>query len=220
MDNTIELFIWKFSILIRLFYLKRYLPVKVVIENGLSMLMKLIGKFLDTLVDRIVSVIGAVIFSQLPQMIMQYKRVLEGALAEAAKNILVARSKAHELGLSLKEFINAHLRNSDPVFQKSGEVYEQALLRHDNYQTALQALNDAGIWTRPFVFLKHVDGVLFSNMQFEPGLPLTVEGAVYALFGILCALALYHGVLKQPFRFFTRKKRKEKKSQNSDAVKS
>ncbi|MCB1174734.1 MAG: DUF2937 family protein [Leptospiraceae bacterium] len=172
------------------------------------MVVKIIGRFVNNLLDRIVVVIGAVACSQIPQFIMQYTRVLEGALAEAKRNLAVATAKAAELGLSLQEFVDAHLRNPDPVFQKSGEVYREAILRYEDYQSALQGLHDASAFTRPFVFFTRLDTGLLGAMNFTPGIPLDTEGLIYALCGILIGLSLYHGLLLLPRWLLHRRKQR------------
>lgn len=166
---------------------------------------------MNTLADRIVSVIGALIFSQAPQFFEQYLRVLEGALAEARRNLGEASTKAAELGLTLEQFIDAHLRNSNPIFRKSGEVYQSAVERMQSYESAHQSLNNASVWERPFSMLAHFDSELYSAMQFTPGLPLTTEGIVYALVGVLVALCVYHGLLSLPVRLIKRRQNTNQK---------
>ena len=170
------------------------------------LVLKYIGRFLNTLADRIVSVLGALVFSQAPQFFEQYLRVLEGALAEARRNLAEARTKAAELGLTLEQFIDAHLRNNNPIFRKSGEVYQAAVERMQDYEGAYQSLSQASVWERPFSMLLHFDSDLFSAMHFTPGLPLTTEGLIYALIGVLFALGVYHGILRLPFHIINRRR--------------
>ncbi len=170
--------------------------------------LRFLGKSVDTLLDRIFSVLGALAFSQLPQIMQQYYDVLTGALAEATRNVEVFRQKAAEVGLDLNAFIDEHLRSSSAIFQKSGEGMREAALRLESYQTAHTALRDAYPWERPFVFLQNLDPGLFDALEFVPGVPLTVEGAIYAFVGILFGLGVYHLFRTLPFKLFGKRRAK------------
>lgn len=163
-------------------------------------ILRYIGRSVDTLLDRIFSALGAIALSQIPQLISQYYDVLTGALSEANTNVQVFRNKAGEVGMDLRAFINEHLSSSSPVFQKSGEGMQLAVDRYESYQAAHTALGDASVWERPFLFFRHLDTNLFAALEFRPGLPLTVEGAVYALVGIVLGLGLYHLFRTLPVR--------------------
>ena len=78
-------------------------------------LLRWLFKPIDQLLDRVFSVAGAVVLSQMPQIMRQYLDVLSGALAEAGRNVAVFRDQAFLLGKSLPEFIDKHLRNPDPA---------------------------------------------------------------------------------------------------------
>jgi hypothetical protein len=74
--------------------------------------------------------------------------------------------------------------------------------RVDALSSADAAIRGASIFSRPFVFLRHVD---FSIVQgtwsvFRPAVPTTVEGMVYAVGGMLSIMALYHGAVRYPLR--------------------
>lgn len=166
------------------------------------------GRAVDTLLDRIFSALGAVALSQIPQLISQYYDVLTGALSEARTNVEVFRSKASELGLDLRSFINEHLTSGSPIFRKSGEGMQEAVDRYEAYQAAAAALKDASVFERPFIFIRHLDSNLFAALEFRPGLPLTLEGAVYALVGIVLGLGLYHLFRTLPVRLVRGPKKK------------
>ncbi|MCR9141230.1 MAG: DUF2937 family protein [bacterium] len=181
--------------------------------------LRYLGRSVDTLLDRIFSALGAVALSQIPQLISQYYDVLTGALAEAKTNVDVFRAKAAELELDLQSFINEHITSGSPIFRKSGEGMQLALDRYEAYGAAQSALRDASVWERPFVFFQHLDATLFAALEFRPGLPLTVEGAVYALVGIVFGLGVYHLFRTLPVRL-VRGPKKKRLAQNSSGVKS
>ena len=162
----------------------------------------IILRSINGLLDRIFSVIGAVALSQFPHLIAQYIDVLTGALAEARRNIKVFQEQAALVGMDLPTLIQKHLTNSEPAFRASGEAMRKSLTRLEEYEVAHKALTEAGALTRPFEFFRYLDTVLFEALKFKPGVPLTIEGALYALVGIFVGLILYHISIGLIFRLF------------------
>ncbi len=161
-------------------------------------MIKRIIKYFDSIVDRIFCAAGAVVFSQIPQFIRQYTDALSGALMEARRQIDSIRSMAELGGKTLEEFIGKHLSSTDPDFQNSGKVMQASVDRFAYYEAAYRALIDSAIWKKPFLFLYYLDIDLFHAVKFQPGLPLSVEGACYAFAGILAGLLVYN-IIKLPY---------------------
>jgi hypothetical protein len=151
------------------------------------------------LFDRIVCIAFAILFAQLPVYINQYIDVLSGALTEARILYSDVEQQAGQMGMSVDDFIRHHLDNADEVFIKSGEVYSRAVTRYQAYDEAFTALTSASVWTRPFVFLSKQDPELRKAVVFDAGLPLNLEGAIYALAGLLVALLIL-GIVRRLFR--------------------
>jgi len=167
-------------------------------------------KPIDTLLDRIFSVVGAVVFSQLPQFMLLYTDVVAGALAEAKKNVAVYQKQAASTGKSLSAFIQKHLGASDPDFQASGRAMEAALGRIKEYERFLTEMKTSAVWQKPFLFFQHLDSDLLDAVIFTPAIPANLEGAIYALLGILFGLLFYNVVIKAPLILIAgKKKRKE-----------
>ncbi len=166
-----------------------------------------IGRSIDTLLDRIFSVAGALVLSQFPEFMKQYYVALSGAFAEAARNLEVFRAQAQLVGKSLEELIDKHLRSTDPDFQATGRAMQSAVERYEDYAAAHAALGDASVWTKPFVFFANFDAGLMKYYDFTPGVPLSIEGAVYAFFGILLGLGVYHLFRSLPVKLFGSKKK-------------
>ena len=164
--------------------------------------LRLLGRSIDTLLDRIFSVVGAIALSQIPELIGRYYDALGGVLLEANRNLDAFRAQARLVGKSLEDMIQIQLGNADPVIQGAGKALQQAVDRYETYQQAYDALGDASIFTRPFTFLYYVDWELFNTLTFKIGVPLTVEGIVYAFLGILIGLGVYHGVVRLPVYLF------------------
>jgi hypothetical protein len=153
----------------------------------------------DSLTDRILCVLGAVLFSQGPEFMQQYLQRLGGHLAEARRHLAIFQSTAAQAGTSLEQFIRQTGANSDPAVARLGGVMTDTMERAGSLQSAHDALLQATLWERPFVFLRHLDlGIArATGAIYKPAVPTTLEGLVYALAGMLVFLAVYHLVLKR-----------------------
>jgi len=152
--------------------------------------------------DRLLCVVGAVLFSQLPEFIQQYLQRLGGHLDEARRQLEQFREVAAKSNFTLDEFIARTLGSTEPTVARLGGVMRETMARVDALAVADAAIRQASIVTRPFVFLRHLD---FSIARatwsiFRPAVPTTLEGLVYAAAGVLLALAFYHGGVRAPVR--------------------
>lgn len=150
-----------------------------------------IGGFFGSLLERIFVFFIALLLSQAPQYMNLYLNVLSGSRAEAERSVAVIKEKAAELGMSTREFIDDLVKSQSQVAKKSGEVHEAQLKRFEALKKAFEALKGASAFTRPFVFLKHVDWSLAKNVQFQPALPFTLESVLYVIVGILLGMLLF-----------------------------
>ena len=148
----------------------------------------------EGLLDRALCVIGAVLFSQLPEFMQQYLQRLGGHLDEARRHLQQFRETAAQSGLTLDRLISQTNANADPAVAKLGGVMTEAVTRVHTLEAAQTALQNASLWSRPFVFLQHIDGAIARATWaiFKPAVPTTVEGLVYALVGMLVLLAVFH----------------------------
>lgn len=154
----------------------------------------------EGLLDRILCVFGAVLFSQAPEFMQQYLQRLGGHLDEARRQLLQFENAAKSSGLSLDELIHRTTTNAEPAVAKLGGVMTDTVARVDTLAAAQSALLDASLWTRPFVFLQHLDLAIARATWsvFKPAVPTTIEGVVYALLGMLVLLGVYYGGIKYP----------------------
>jgi len=166
----------------------------------------------DGLLDRALCVAGTIIFSQIPEFMQQYLQRLGGHLDEARRQLAQFRHTAEQSGLTLDNFIHQTSANVDPAVAKLGAVMNDSAARVHQLETALTAIRDASLWTRPFVFLQHVDPAIASATWsiFRPAVPTTVEGLVYAAFGLLILLSFYHAGVKYPIRRAVRRRRERR----------
>ncbi|WP_232767352.1 DUF2937 family protein [Geminisphaera colitermitum] len=155
-----------------------------------------VARFAASLVDRVVCILGAVSFSQGPEFIQQYTQRLGGHLDEARRQLEQFSKMARELGMSLDGLIEHSARGADPVSAKFGEVVVSTRERVESLAAAEQALRDASLWDRPFVFLRHLDWQIAEGtwQAYKPAVPTTLEGLTYGGVGLVIALGLYWGI--------------------------
>jgi hypothetical protein len=154
----------------------------------------------DGLLDRVLCVAGAVLFSQAPEFMQQYLQRLGGHLDEARFQLAQFQRAAAQSGLTLERLISQTTANADPAVARLGGVMSDSVQRVEQLAQAQAAILHASLWTRPFVFLRHVDsGIAHATWSiFQPAVPTTAEGLVYALFGVAVLLGLYHLGVKYP----------------------
>ncbi len=166
----------------------------------------------ESLLDRVLCVAGAVAFSQFPEFIQQYLQRLGGHLDEARRQVAKFAEIAAQSKLTLPEFITRTDHNSDLAVAKLGGVMQGAVDRVEQLSFANAAIHDASLWERPFVFLRHLDPEIARGTWsiYQPAVPTTVEGLIYALLGVVTVLCLYYGAIKYPTLAVMRARRARK----------
>jgi len=156
----------------------------------------------EGLLDRLLCVVGAVLFSQLPEFIQQYLQRLGGHLDEARRQLEQFRAVAAQSDLTLDQLIARNLGSGEPTVARLGRVIQATTERVDALAAADAAIRQASMLSRPFVFLRHLDfSIVHATWTiFKPAVPTTVEGLFYSACGVLLALAFYHGGVKLPIR--------------------
>lgn len=163
----------------------------------------------DGLLDRIFSAGGAVILSQFPRFLNQYTTLLQGALYESERIVERYRQAASLGNKTLESYISKFLNSTDPDFSAQGVVMRDVVNQNQIYKDALEALTNTSIWYKPYAFLRYMDWSLVKTIKFTPGIPLTLEGAVYAFAGLIAGFLLYNVILKSPLNYLgTMRKRK------------
>lgn len=145
---------------------------------------------IGSLADRIICVVFAVVLAQAPIYMGQYINVLSGAQMESQKTYDDIESRAKKYQLSVDEFIERLIANPDDLVRENAEVSMNAVERYKDYTEALNALLNSNIWLKPFRLMQHYDPSIQAALQFKPGVPLTLEGVVYGLIGVVLAMLL------------------------------
>jgi hypothetical protein len=173
-------------------------------------------KWSIALFDRIFSVGGAIVFSQFPQFMQQYTQRLSGHLSELDLQVKLMQNAAEASSLSLNAYIQKFLQsNSEPAFNRQGEIMQQVMDRFQNLSAALKSFQDASLYKRPFVFITHLNGDIAGDTwtTFQPGIPTTLEGLVYAFVGMLAGIIFFYAIRKFLSSCFNKLFRKNRKMQ-------
>lgn len=168
------------------------------------------GRLGETLLDRVLCVLGAVGLSQAPEFFQQYLQRLGGHLDEARRQLAGYEAVAKQSGITLQQLIDTTRAQAAEPVAKLGAVIADTQARVEQLSSAEVALREAGLWERPFVFLANVDATIAQRTWevFKPAVPVTAEGFVYAGAGMLLALALYQFVVVLPARGLMRRWKK------------
>jgi hypothetical protein len=141
---------------------------------------------LDMLVAAVLSTAAGMAASQTQTFIQQYLQRLGGHLDEARLNFQAVRDSADPV--------------VGPTLESLAPVLERLQARIDGLEVGFRAIAEADVWSRPLVFLQHVDRPIAEGTAalFQPALPLGTDGLVFTLAGILLALVAWE-LVKLPF---------------------
>ncbi|MFA6960494.1 MAG: DUF2937 family protein [Opitutaceae bacterium] len=154
----------------------------------------------EGLLDRVLCLLGAVTFCQLPEFIQQYLQRLGGRLDEARLQLAKFEEIARQSHLTLQQFIERTSANADTVVAKLGGVMQDTSDRVAALTRAMDAIQHASLWEKPFVFFAHIDPSIANATLdiYRPAVPTTAEGLIYAAAGMLAILGTYHGFIRYP----------------------
>ncbi|MCL2155228.1 MAG: DUF2937 family protein [Leptospirales bacterium] len=164
-------------------------------------------KFLEAVIDRIVSVVGAVIFIQIPTFLVQYKQRLGGHVDELARLINQYKSAAAGNGKTVEEYIGLHLNSGVNEFISTGKLMTENMERFNELSLALLNLSESSGIKKLFVFLKSMDFDIFKETykDFVPGISFSLDSILYCIVGIIFAMLLYL-LIKKSLQFLIIKK--------------
>lgn len=149
-------------------------------------------------VDRLCVVIGAFAGSQVPAFMQQYTQRLIGRVDELNLLMKNLQQLAFFSNKSLSAYIEKFLSNADPDFVQQGLFMQEIVTRWQHLNQALNHLQTATIWQRPFIFLQNIQNDIANSTfnSYQPGFSLTTESAIYALIGICIGVSAYQLLLK------------------------
>jgi predicted exporter len=153
-------------------------------------------RIVNGIMDRIFIVAGAFFGSQIPQFMQQYTQRLAGHVEEL--HYLLDQIRLIASHRNLDQYIYKFLSSSDQDFVQQGVFMQTLFSRWQNLSSALQALNESSLFTKPFVWMKHFDyDMAWATLKsYQPGFSLTLEGIYYTFLGILFGFLLYQLISK------------------------
>jgi hypothetical protein len=155
-------------------------------------------EWLKTMCDRICIVLGALLFVQTPLFMAQYQDQLIGHIAELEYQVDALQRTATASGKNLNQLIDKFLASSDKDVVRQGQFIKQMMERLDQLAEALSALTLSNAFNHSWVFLAHFNTTIgLSTWQnFQPGLPFTIEGGIYAAIGMGMGYLAYQAILR------------------------
>src|SRR5689334_1726641 len=111
----------------------------------------------EGLIDRLLCVLGVASFAQVPEFIQQYLQRLGGHLDEARRQVDGFVQVAALSKLTLTELIERTAQNPDETVARLSPVMREAAARVERLAAAEAAIRDASPWSKPFVFIAHLD---------------------------------------------------------------
>ena len=159
-------------------------------------------QWFEKLVDRLFGLAGAALFFQFPNFMHQYVLELKGHVAELNHVIQNLSKTASISGKTLKAYVNKFLTSQDSDFVLQGEFMNTIINRYEKLNDSYQAMTEANLYAKPWVFLKHFDWNLAESTwsTFNPGFSFSLESLGYGFFGLVFGLMVYKtlskGILK------------------------
>ncbi|WP_417307886.1 DUF2937 family protein [Devosia sp.] len=168
---------------------------------------------------RILSAFGglilAVLLSQFPEYAQQYTQRLGGAVDELRVLIAEFDTAASEAGLSRQQALARYTETNDSFIVGRGQSMTRTFARYEQLSEVLAELRGSSGWERFQQLPRYLDTEIGRRTMenFQPGVPVTLEGLAYAgagfLGGYLIVSALVTLVLL-PFRAFWRRRRERR----------
>ena len=148
----------------------------------------------------------AALFAQFPEYAQQYEQRLGGAVDELRIIVADFDADARKFGLSREEALHHYAVSPDAFLIARGESMGRTLARYARLSGQLTDLAGADPWTRVTHLNDYLDPQISSQAlaAFRPAVPVTAEGAAWALAGFALGYALLSAFLSfvtLPFRW-------------------
>ncbi len=148
-----------------------------------------------------VGLLLAVVFSQGPEFVQQYRQRLGGAIDELGRVVAQFDAETRSQALTRDAGIARLRGNADPLAQARGGDIEAAIERQHGLEAQQRDFESAGPVSRYWVFAARLDPDLARQTYaiFQPAVPVTPSGFVAGA----CGLVLGYGgvgIATSPFR--------------------
>jgi hypothetical protein len=136
-----------------------------------------------------IALIAGLIGSQGPEFAQQYRQRLGGAIAELNRIVSEFDNEARRENLTRAEGLKRLEDNADPLARERGEDAGKAIVRAEDLNEQIRAINSAGPLMRLYVVATHFDPEIAQSTldNYEPAEPLSIAalaaGAIAAIWG-------------------------------------
>jgi len=164
-------------------------------------------------------VAGALCLSQAPEFSQQYRQRLGGALDELARVAVDFDADAAKNGLTREQALAVYQASDQQFLKDRGVRMASVLGRMELLSAQARWFETLPPLARPVALARGYDEALTSGAwrDYRPGLPLTVDGAVWAGAGFLAAAGLF-GLASMPFARWKRRRQVRKAAQAHQAA--
>jgi hypothetical protein len=148
--------------------------------------------------------------SQFPEFEQQYRQRLSGAINELSKIVVGFDADAVQVGLSREDALQRYVASTDSFLNLRGKSMTEIIRRFEFLSEHQVKLESAGEFERIWIFAKEGDTELTRDTVeiFEPAVPVTTEGAMFAAGGMSIGWMLL-SLFLMPFRRSRRQRRVE-----------
>lgn len=153
-------------------------------------------QWIGKMIDRIFAVAGAIAFAQFPQFFLQYLHQLSGHAAELQIQLEQLKQSVKLSNSSITELIAKFHLSLDPDIVRLGDFMQMIVDRSERFTTALSSLQNASIFTKPFLFIRYFDSSIGRDTfkHFQLGFSFTLEGIVYAFVGMVFGYYVFYSL--------------------------
>lgn len=140
---------------------------------------------------RISGLIGGVLLagtlSQFPEFSQQYEQRLGGAVDQLAAVVADFDASAARAGLSRDEALQTYEGTGEPFLADRSRDMQTAFARYEKLTAHLEALATAGPVEKVTAFASYYDADIGNRAleSYEPAIPVTAEGFIWAGLGLL-----------------------------------
>jgi hypothetical protein len=147
-------------------------------------------------VGTVLGVVSALFTSQAPEFAQQYQQRLGGAIGELRPIVENFDADAQRSDLTREEALALYGKSHEQFLRDRGKSMVEVFERYERLVRQRDALNAAGDLARPVLVAYSADSLLGSDTaeDFQPGMPLTLTGLVYAAIGFGVSLLLALGL--------------------------
>lgn len=155
-------------------------------------------RFVSGLLDRAFVLAGAFAGSQAPSFMQQYFNRLSGHIDELKYQTQLWSQMAAASGKSLPGYVQKFAASGDNDFSRHGDYMQAMIYRLNDLSEAFQLIQESSFWSRPFVFISHINSDIFKETvhSFIPQVTLTLEGACYTFVGFVLGYGLFQLLCK------------------------